>query len=60
MSPFLSHLVCAEENALLAELRSRGERMRYEPRLREPTRAAGGGCPSRGRCSNTGAAVASF
>jgi succinoglycan biosynthesis protein ExoA len=34
MSPFVSHLVCAEENALLAELRSRGERMRYEPCLR--------------------------
>jgi succinoglycan biosynthesis protein ExoA len=34
MLPFVSHLVCAEENALLAELRRRGERMRYEPDLR--------------------------
>jgi succinoglycan biosynthesis protein ExoA len=34
MVPFLTHLVCAEENALLAELRRRGERMRYEPALR--------------------------
>jgi len=34
MLPFVSHLICAEENALLAELRRRGERMRYEPELR--------------------------
>jgi hypothetical protein len=34
MVPFLGHLVCAEENAMLAELRRHGERMRYEPRLR--------------------------
>ena len=34
MLPFVSHLVCAEENALLAELRRRGARMRYEPGLR--------------------------
>jgi Glycosyl transferase family 2 len=34
MLPFVSHLVCAEENALLTELRSRGERMLYEPSLR--------------------------
>jgi hypothetical protein len=34
MLPFVSHLVCAEENALLAELRRRGEPMRYEPDLR--------------------------
>jgi succinoglycan biosynthesis protein ExoA len=34
MLPFVSQLVCAEENALLAELRRRGERMRYEPDLR--------------------------
>lgn len=33
MIPLASYLVCAEENALLAELRARGERMRYEPRL---------------------------
>jgi hypothetical protein len=33
MRPFLTHLVCAEENALLSELRARGEKMRYEPRL---------------------------
>lgn len=34
MAPFLDDLVCAEENALLAELRNRGEQMRYDPRLR--------------------------
>jgi GT2 family glycosyltransferase len=34
MSPFVSSLICAEENALLGELRSRGERMRYDPQLR--------------------------
>src|SRR5581483_4999678 len=34
MLPFLDRLVCAEENALLAELRSRGEQMRYDPELR--------------------------
>lgn len=34
MTPFLGHLVCAEENALLAELRHRREAMRYEPSLR--------------------------
>lgn len=34
MSPFLSELVCAEENALLAELRGRGEKMHYDPSLR--------------------------
>jgi succinoglycan biosynthesis protein ExoA len=34
MSPFRASLVCAEENALLSELRSRGERMRYDPGLR--------------------------
>jgi GT2 family glycosyltransferase len=34
MLPFLIPLVCAEENALLAELRARGEKMRYEPSLR--------------------------
>ena len=34
MLPFLDDLVCAEENALLAELRRRGEQMRYDPRLR--------------------------
>jgi|SRR5579884_526993 len=34
MIPFASNLVCAEENALLYELRRRGERMRYEPTLR--------------------------
>ena len=34
MAPFLSDIVCAEENALLAELHRRGDRMRYEPSLR--------------------------
>jgi succinoglycan biosynthesis protein ExoA len=34
MLPFVTHLVCAEENALLAGLRRRGEQMRYEPDLR--------------------------
>lgn len=34
MAPFASHLVCAEENALLAELRGRRELMRYDPALR--------------------------
>jgi hypothetical protein len=34
MVPFASNLVCAEENALLYELRRRRERMRYEPTLR--------------------------
>jgi succinoglycan biosynthesis protein ExoA len=34
MLPFVTHLVCAEENALLAGLRRRGERMHYEPELR--------------------------
>ena len=34
MTPFVGTLVCAEENALLAELRRRGDRMRYEPTLR--------------------------
>lgn len=34
MYPFDTNLVCAEENALLATLRSNGERMHYDPRLR--------------------------
>ena len=34
MLPFLSELVCAEENAVLSQLRSLGEPMRYEPCLR--------------------------
>jgi GT2 family glycosyltransferase len=34
MLPFLDELVCAEENELLAKLRSQGELMRYEPSLR--------------------------
>ncbi len=34
MLPFLDRLVCAEENALLAQLRRRGEQMRYDPSLR--------------------------
>jgi hypothetical protein len=34
MRPFMHQLVCAEENALLATLRSGGARMRYEPGLR--------------------------
>ena len=34
MRPFLDDLVCAEENALLSELRRRGEQMRYDPSLR--------------------------
>lgn len=34
MLPFMSTLVCAEENALLAELSRRGQTMLYEPRLR--------------------------
>ena len=34
MMPFAQELVCAEENALLSQLRARGEKMRYEPRLR--------------------------
>lgn len=34
MVPFLADLVCAEENALLAQLRAEGELMRYEPSLR--------------------------
>jgi hypothetical protein len=34
MMPFAGNLVCAEENALLHELRRRREQMRYEPRLR--------------------------
>lgn len=34
MLPFLDDLVCAEENALLSELRRRGEQMRYDPILR--------------------------
>ena len=34
MAPFLSDIVCAEENALLTELHRRGDRMRYEPSLR--------------------------
>ena len=34
MMPFADGLVCAEENALLSQLRRRGERMRYEPSLR--------------------------
>ena len=34
MLPFMADLVCAEENALLSQLRSRGEPMLYEPALR--------------------------
>jgi GT2 family glycosyltransferase len=34
MLPFVDELVCAEENELLATLRSAGEPMLYEPRLR--------------------------
>ena len=34
MVPFVSDLVCAEENALLSQLRARGEQMRYDPGLR--------------------------
>lgn len=34
MLPFLNELMCAEENALLSQLRANGEPMRYEPRLR--------------------------
>jgi len=34
MLPFASELVCAEENALLAQLRRDGQQMRYEPSLR--------------------------
>jgi GT2 family glycosyltransferase len=34
MRPFADELVCAEENALLAELRRAGEPMLYEPTLR--------------------------
>jgi len=34
MVPFLASLVCAEENALLAQLRARDEPMLYEPSLR--------------------------
>jgi GT2 family glycosyltransferase len=34
MLPFADELVCAEENALLAELHARGEQMRYDPDLR--------------------------
>ena len=34
MLPFVDQLVCAEENELLAKLRSQGEPMRYEPSLR--------------------------
>ncbi len=34
MVPFTGNLVCAEENALLYELRRRRETMRYEPTLR--------------------------
>jgi GT2 family glycosyltransferase len=34
MRPFADELVCAEENALLAELRRAGEPMLYEPALR--------------------------
>jgi GT2 family glycosyltransferase len=33
MLPFAADLVCAEENAVLAELRDRGEAMRYDPAL---------------------------
>lgn len=34
MLPFIDDLVCAEENALLAQLRAAGRSMRYEPTLR--------------------------
>lgn len=34
MPSFSAEFVCAEENALLSELRSRGEEMRYDPGLR--------------------------
>lgn len=34
MRPFVDHLVCAEDNAVLAELRRDGHRMRYDPTLR--------------------------
>ncbi len=34
MLPFLDELVCAEENALLSQLRRRGAPMHYEPTLR--------------------------
>jgi GT2 family glycosyltransferase len=34
MLPFLDELVCAEENALLSQLRSHGAPMHYEPTLR--------------------------
>jgi succinoglycan biosynthesis protein ExoA len=34
MVPFVSDLVCAEENALLSQLRARGEQMQYDPGLR--------------------------
>jgi succinoglycan biosynthesis protein ExoA len=34
MVPFLSDLVCAEENAMLVQMRARGATMRYEPDLR--------------------------
>lgn len=34
MPAFSEHLVCAEENAVLAELRRHGEPMRYDPTLR--------------------------
>jgi GT2 family glycosyltransferase len=34
MLPFLSELVCAEENAVLAQLRTDGKKMRYEPGMR--------------------------
>lgn len=34
MVPFLSDLVCAEENAMLVQLRAQGATMRYEPGLR--------------------------
>lgn len=33
MLPFRDELVCAEENALLSQLRANGEEMRYEPEL---------------------------
>jgi succinoglycan biosynthesis protein ExoA len=33
MLPFATDLVCAEENAVLADLRDRGESMRYDPSL---------------------------
>jgi len=34
MLPFRDDLICAEENALLSQLRAKGELMRYEPSLR--------------------------